>query len=86
MARAKEDLAVVGKNWARLDGADKVTGRSIFADDVRVPGMLFAKVVRSPQGWEANFVGLSFERAELACRRLHAQNVNCIPVGPGHSG
>lgn len=41
------------------------------------------KVVRSPQGWEANFVGLSEERAELACRRLHAQNVNCIPVGPG---
>ncbi len=41
------------------------------------------KVVRSPKGWEANFVGMSEERAELACRRLHAQNVNCIPVGPG---
>ncbi|MDP6437548.1 MAG: xanthine dehydrogenase family protein molybdopterin-binding subunit [Gammaproteobacteria bacterium] len=48
MARVKEDLAVVGKNWARLDGADKVTGRSLFADDVRLPGMLYAKVVRSP--------------------------------------
>lgn len=41
------------------------------------------KVVRSPKGWEANFIGLTAERAELACRRLHAQNVNCIPVGPG---
>ena len=41
MARPKEDLSVVGKNWARLDGADKVTGRSIFADDVRLPGMLY---------------------------------------------
>jgi D-alanyl-D-alanine carboxypeptidase len=41
------------------------------------------KVVRSPKGWEANFVGMTEERAELACRRLHAQNVNCIPVGPG---
>ena len=41
------------------------------------------KVVRSPQGWDANFVGMTEERAELACRRLHAQNVNCIPVGPG---
>ena len=41
------------------------------------------KVVKSPKGWEANFVGLTEERAELACRRLHAQNVNCIPVGPG---
>lgn len=44
------------------------------------------KVVRGPQGWEANFVGLSAERAELACRRLHAQNVNCIAVGPGQTG
>lgn len=41
------------------------------------------KVVRSPKGWEANFVGMTEDRAELACRRLHAQNVNCIPVGPG---
>jgi len=48
MARVKDDLAVVGKNWARLDGIDKVSGRSIFADDVRLPGMLFGKVVRSP--------------------------------------
>ncbi|HJP04592.1 MAG: xanthine dehydrogenase family protein molybdopterin-binding subunit [Gammaproteobacteria bacterium] len=48
MARVKEDTAVVGKNWARLDGADKVSGRSIFADDVRLTGMLYGKVVRSP--------------------------------------
>jgi CO/xanthine dehydrogenase Mo-binding subunit len=45
---AKEELSVVGKNWSRLDGVDKVSGRSIFADDVRVPGMLAGKVVRSP--------------------------------------
>jgi D-alanyl-D-alanine carboxypeptidase len=41
------------------------------------------KVVQSPKGWEANFVGMSAERAELACRRLLAQNVSCQPVGPG---
>ena len=41
------------------------------------------KVTQSPKGWEANFVGLSEERAALACRRLHAQNVNCMPIGPG---
>ncbi len=40
------------------------------------------KVVQSPQGYEANFVGLSEERAELACRRLTAQNVSCQPLGP----
>ena len=40
------------------------------------------KIVRSSQGFEANFVGLSAETAELACRRLLAQNVDCLPVGP----
>lgn len=41
------------------------------------------KVVRSPRGWEANFVGMSREQADLACRRLAAQNVDCSAVGPG---
>ena len=63
MARAKEDLSVVGKNWARLDGADKVTGRSIFADDVRLPGMLFAKVVRSPHP-HARILNIDISKAE----------------------
>ena len=40
------------------------------------------KVVRSQQGFEANFVGLSAQTAELACRRLLAQNVDCQPMGP----
>lgn len=41
------------------------------------------KVVRSPKGWEANFVGLTEDRADMACRRLAAQNVSCTAVGPG---
>ncbi len=41
------------------------------------------KVTRSPKGWEANFVGLTEERAAMACRRLAARNLSCNPVGPG---
>lgn len=41
------------------------------------------KVARSPQGWEANFVGMSAAQADLACQRLAAQNLTCRPVGPG---
>jgi D-alanyl-D-alanine carboxypeptidase len=41
------------------------------------------KVVRSPKGWEANFVGMTEETAAMACRRLEAQNVSCTAVGPG---
>ncbi len=63
MARVKEDFAVVGKNWTRLDGADKVSGRSIFADDVRLPGMLYAKVVRSPHAY-ARILSIDTSAAE----------------------
>ncbi len=41
------------------------------------------KVVRSPRGWEANFVGLTEDRAQLACRRLAARDVDCSTLGPG---
>ncbi len=46
MAR-KPDLAVVGKSQPRLDGFAKLSGRSEFTDDVHVPGMLQARIVRS---------------------------------------
>lgn len=40
------------------------------------------KVELSSKGWEAMFVGMSEAQADLACRRLVAQDVSCKPVGP----
>ena len=37
----------VGKRVPRVDAREKVTGKSIFAPDIEVPGMLYAKIVRS---------------------------------------
>lgn len=62
MAAKQDDLNVVGRNWARLDGVDKVSGRSIFADDVRLPGMLCGKIVRSPHA-HARIVSIDVSRA-----------------------
>ena len=39
---------VVGKSLVRRDGRDKVTGRALYAGDLRVPGMLYAKILRPP--------------------------------------
>ena len=39
---------VVGQNVPRADGWEKVIGRARFAADVALPGMLHAKVLRSP--------------------------------------
>ena len=40
------------------------------------------KVANKPRGWEANFVGMTQDRAELACARLSARGVDCTTRGP----
>lgn len=45
---ANADLAVVGRPTPRVDALSKVTGRAVYTDDLFLPGMLFASVVRSP--------------------------------------
>ncbi len=39
---------VIGTRPIRHDGVDKVTGAAMYGGDVRLPGMLFGKVLRSP--------------------------------------
>ncbi len=39
---------VIGKPRRRVDGRAKVTGRTMFADDLALPRMLFCKLLRSP--------------------------------------
>ncbi|SEN76783.1 D-alanyl-D-alanine carboxypeptidase [Palleronia pelagia] len=40
------------------------------------------KVVQGPTGYQANFVGMTQERAALACRRLAARDMDCATLGP----
>jgi len=42
------ELAVIGKSAPRQDGRAKVTGAARFTADVFLPGMLYARVLRSP--------------------------------------
>ena len=41
------------------------------------------KVVKRNNGFDATFMGLTRETADLACRRLHAKQVTCLMIGPG---
>src|SRR5207244_11373815 len=41
-------VKAVGARLPRYDGVAHVTGRTLFVDDVRVPGMLWTKALRSP--------------------------------------
>lgn len=44
----RQELSVVGKRLPRPDGAEKVTGRAQYAADIKLPGMLIGRVLRSP--------------------------------------
>ncbi|MGL5095295.1 MAG: xanthine dehydrogenase family protein molybdopterin-binding subunit, partial [Planctomycetia bacterium] len=39
---------VIGTRPIRPDGADKVTGRALYANDVSMTGMVYGKILRSP--------------------------------------
>ncbi len=42
------EFAVIGAPVLRAEGPDKVTGRTIYAADVNLPGLLWGKILRSP--------------------------------------
>jgi CO/xanthine dehydrogenase Mo-binding subunit len=42
------DFKVVGTSVPRGEGSGKVSGRTIYAADVKLPGLLWAKILRSP--------------------------------------
>lgn len=47
--RNGKDLKVVGKPFRKVDARAKCTGQTKFADDIVLPRMLFAKILRSPE-------------------------------------
>jgi len=46
--QADREMAHVGAGRTRIDGEARVTGTAIYTYDVILPGMLWAKVLRSP--------------------------------------
>ncbi|MCE9584430.1 MAG: xanthine dehydrogenase family protein molybdopterin-binding subunit [Planctomycetes bacterium] len=59
---ANSKLAVVGKRLPRLEGKDKVTGRAKYTADVKLEGMLIARVLRSPYA-RATVKSIDLEKA-----------------------
>ncbi len=58
------DFNNIGKRGVRrCDGYDKASGKAMYTRDVKLPGMLFAKVLSSPHA-RAKIVGMDTSRAE----------------------
>src|SRR5204863_810410 len=41
-------LSVVGRPTPRIDAVERVSGKAVYTGDIKLPGMLYARVLRSP--------------------------------------
>lgn len=57
------EYKVIGTSPLRHDGVDKVTGRATYGADIRLPGMLYGAVLRSPHA-HARIVSIDTSKAE----------------------
>ncbi|MDE0033283.1 MAG: xanthine dehydrogenase family protein molybdopterin-binding subunit [Deltaproteobacteria bacterium] len=44
----KQRLSVAGRNSMRVDAVEKVSGKAFYTGDIELPGMAYAKILRSP--------------------------------------
>lgn len=77
-----------GRHWGINIGrygshfaAEKVLLKTALTEMSTLDGAL-RKVAKRKNGFDANFMGLSRETADLACRRLQARNITCFMIGP----
>ena len=61
------ELSVVGKSVPRVDAVEKVTGKARYSVDLKLPGMLHGKVLRSPYP-HARIVRIDTAKAERLTR------------------
>ena len=59
---SNQEFNVVGSRPIRHDGEEKVTGRARYSADINLPGLLHAKVLRSPHA-HARIKGIDASRA-----------------------
>lgn len=57
------EYEIIGKADPKLDGLDMVTGRSIYIDDLRLPRMLYGRILRSAYA-HAKIVNIDTSKAE----------------------
>lgn len=82
MAGGKRDRAVIGKALRKVDAVAKVTGRTVFADDITLPRMLYCRLLRSPHP-HAKILKIDTSKAETlhGVKAVITGEVMPIPFG-----
>ncbi len=65
----KSEQQLIGSPMRKIEGLDKSTGRAVYTDDIALPGMLHAKILRSPHP-HARIVSIDVSHA-LALDGVH---------------
>ena len=52
MSTAVHPLTTIGHITPRVDAMERVTGQAKYTNDLKLPGMLYARVLRAPN-WRA---------------------------------
>ena len=81
---------VIGTRPVRHDGADKVTGRAKYGADIKLTGMLYGAMLRSPHA-HANIKSIDTSKAEavpgvraiVTSADLPAQGDRVVELGEG---
>ena len=69
-----EQYTLLGKDIPRDDARAKATGTAIYTDDMKLPGMLYGALLRSPHP-HARIVGIDTSRA------MKLPGVKCVIIG-----
>ena len=64
------EFAVIGKRMRKVNSVGKVTGAAVYTDDITLPGLLHAKILRSPHP-HARILSIDTHEAE-ALSGVHA--------------
>lgn len=67
-------FSFIGKDITRPDGWSKATGAAIYTDDIKLPGMLFGRILRSPFA-HARIVHINIKKA------MAVPGVKCVITG-----
>ncbi|MDP4032110.1 MAG: D-alanyl-D-alanine carboxypeptidase family protein [Pseudorhodobacter sp.] len=77
-----------GRHWGVNIGrfssratAERALMKTMLAESATLTDGL-RKIVQKSGGFDANFMGLTQDQADLACRRLQARGTQCFAIGP----
>jgi xanthine dehydrogenase molybdenum-binding subunit len=84
---AQTEFSVVGKKTPRIDAHERVTGRAQYTGDIQLPGMLYARVLRSPHphAWIVSIDTSKAEKLPGVKAVIHHQNAQVPWASGGHT-